>query len=103
MKIVKILKNILMVSFIIAATALFIAGPILACHATFFQMIYGGVIDIINGVSINPWDAIMVAEGVLKILLCAVPGVITLGLTWCAGMACLLVHTIIDEIGKYDD
>lgn len=86
MRFLKGLKKIFVTLLFIIAVLCFIIGPILGCHVTFYQMLYGGIVDIIAGVSINPMNATLIAEGVLKVILCAVPGVITCTLGFIVGL-----------------
>ena len=86
MRFLKGLKKIFVTLLFIIAVLCFIIGPILGCHVTFYQMLYGGIVDIIAGASINPMNATLIAEGVLKVILCAVPGVITCALGFIVGL-----------------
>ena len=61
----------------ILAIACMIIGPLLGVHVTFVQMFYGGVVDLVQGATLVPIEAMLIAKGIVKILLCAVPGVVT--------------------------
>lgn len=83
--------------FLLLAVVSFIAGIILGCHATFYQMFYCGVIDAITGITMAPVNAILIAQGVVKVLLCTVPGLIIGGLGSFLGLGFLVIWSIIEE------
>lgn len=70
------MKKFLKVLCIILAIVSAVAGVLLGCHATFYQMFYGGIMNMVEGASITPIDALLIAKGAVKLFLCAVPGVL---------------------------
>ena len=70
------MKKFLRVLCMILAIVSVIVGVLLGCHATFYQMFYGGIMNMVEGASIIPIDALLIAKGAVKLFLCAVPGVL---------------------------
>ena len=70
------MKRFLRILCMILAIVSILAGILLGCHATFYQMFYGGIMDMVTGASIVPINALLIAKGAVKFLLCGIPGVI---------------------------
>lgn len=74
------MKKFLRILCMILAIVSLIAGILLGLHATFYQMFYGGIMDIVAGANLIPASAELIAKGAVKFLLCPIPGAVTVGL-----------------------
>lgn len=70
------IKQILRIIMITLAIIFIVGGPIYGCYLTFYQMFYGGIVDMVTGATLIPPDAILIAKGAVKFVLCGVPGLI---------------------------
>lgn len=70
------MKNILRLMLMIFTIMSAIVGIVLGCHATFYQMLYGGLCDIVTGATSVPIEALLITKGAVKFLFCGIPGII---------------------------
>ena len=91
------MKNFFKGLFLLLAIISFIVGIILGCYVTFYQMIYCSIIDIVIGITMVPVNAILIAQGIVKILLCAIPGLATVILGSLLGLGFLAVWSVIED------
>lgn len=81
------MKKFLRILCMILAIVSLIGGILLGLHATFYQMFYGGIMDIVAGANLIPIEAGLIAKGIVKVLLCAIPGEVIgfIGFILCSG------------------
>lgn len=90
------MKNFLKNLFMILAVITAISALFLGFHVTFVQMLYGGLVDVVTGATSLPVDALLITKGVVKFLLCYIPGILT-------GLGVFLVSSGLFAIGCWLD